>query len=153
MIDTNTVPAGQYAEESLRALGLWERLQPKLIFAENVRQALDYVARGEVDDGRDRAGDVGSLDYRGARLDVAPPARAHAVEQVEELEDDADVVPPMRTLAAQYPRYGYRTIRIFFERQGHVLGEALVPSGTGVGRLYQPGNDQLACFFVGGERR
>src|SRR5436309_11399864 len=35
---------------------------------------------------------------------------------------DADVVPPMRTLAAQYPRYGYRTIRIFLERQGHVLG-------------------------------
>ena len=46
-----TVPAGQYAEESLRALGLWERLQPKLVFAENVRQALDYVARGEVDAG------------------------------------------------------------------------------------------------------
>jgi molybdate transport system substrate-binding protein len=46
-----TVPAGQYAEESLRALGFWERLQPKLVFAENVRQALDYVARGEVDAG------------------------------------------------------------------------------------------------------
>jgi len=35
---------------------------------------------------------------------------------------DADVVPPMKTLAAQYPRYGYRTIRIFLERQGHALG-------------------------------
>jgi putative transposase len=35
---------------------------------------------------------------------------------------DAAVVPPMRTLAAQYPRYRYRTIRIFLERQGHVLG-------------------------------
>jgi putative transposase len=35
---------------------------------------------------------------------------------------DADVLPSMRTLAAQYPRYGYRTIRIFLERQGHVLG-------------------------------
>jgi molybdate transport system substrate-binding protein len=46
-----TVPVGQYAEESLRTLGLWERLQPKLIYAENVRQALDYVARGEVDAG------------------------------------------------------------------------------------------------------
>ena len=46
-----TVPAGQYAEESLRALGLWDRLQPKVVFAENVRQALDYVARGEVDAG------------------------------------------------------------------------------------------------------
>ena len=46
-----TVPVGQYAEESLRALGLWDRLQPKLVFSENVRQALDYVARGEVDAG------------------------------------------------------------------------------------------------------
>jgi len=46
-----TVPAGQYAEENLRALGLWDRVQPKLIFAENVRQALEYVARGEVDAG------------------------------------------------------------------------------------------------------
>ncbi len=46
-----TVPAGQYAEQSLRALGLWERLRPRLILAENVRQALEYVARGEVDAG------------------------------------------------------------------------------------------------------
>ena len=46
-----TVPAGQYAEESLRKLGLWDRLRPKLVFSENVRQALDYVARGEVDAG------------------------------------------------------------------------------------------------------
>ena len=46
-----TVPVGQYSEESLKALGLWERVQPKLVLAENVRQALDYVARGEVDAG------------------------------------------------------------------------------------------------------
>jgi len=35
---------------------------------------------------------------------------------------DAPVVGPLRTLAGQYPRYGYRTIRIFLERQGHALG-------------------------------
>jgi molybdate transport system substrate-binding protein len=46
-----TVPVGQYAEESLRALGLWDRLQPKLVFAENVRQVLEYVVRGEVEAG------------------------------------------------------------------------------------------------------
>jgi molybdate transport system substrate-binding protein len=46
-----TVPVGQYAEESLKTLGLWDRVQPKLIFSENVRQALDYVARGEVEAG------------------------------------------------------------------------------------------------------
>jgi len=46
-----TVPVGQYAEESLKAVGLWDQLQPKLVLAENVRQALDYVARGEVEAG------------------------------------------------------------------------------------------------------
>ena len=35
---------------------------------------------------------------------------------------DAPVLKPLRTLAGQYPRYGYRTIRIFLERQGHALG-------------------------------
>src|SRR4029453_11230624 len=33
-----TVPVGQYAEESLKSLGLWDRVQPKLALAENVRQ-------------------------------------------------------------------------------------------------------------------
>src|SRR5882672_2970664 len=46
-----TVPVGQYSEESLKTLGLWDRLQPKLVLAENVRQVLDYVARGEVEAG------------------------------------------------------------------------------------------------------
>ena len=46
-----TVPVGQYAEESLRALGLWDRVRAKVVFAENVRQVLDYVRRGEVDVG------------------------------------------------------------------------------------------------------
>jgi molybdate transport system substrate-binding protein len=46
-----TVPAGLYAQESLRAVGVWDRLGPKLVFGENVRQVLEYVARGEVDAG------------------------------------------------------------------------------------------------------
>jgi len=54
-----TVPAGQYAEESLRALGVWERLAPRLVLAENARQALEYVARGEVDAGVVYATDLG----------------------------------------------------------------------------------------------
>ena len=35
---------------------------------------------------------------------------------------DAPVLPALRTLAGQYPRYGYRTMRIFLERAGHTLG-------------------------------
>jgi molybdate transport system substrate-binding protein len=67
-----TVPVGQYTEESLRALGLWERLEPRLVFAENVRQALDYVARGEVDAGFVYATDV-SLRRDRVREAFRPP--------------------------------------------------------------------------------
>src|SRR4249920_2014160 len=35
---------------------------------------------------------------------------------------DAPVIDAMRALSAQYPRYGYRRIRIFLQRQGHTLG-------------------------------
>ena len=44
-----SVPAGRYAEEVLKHLNLWGVVKDKLIFAEHVRQALDYVARNEVD--------------------------------------------------------------------------------------------------------
>jgi len=46
-----TVPAGRYARGVLEASGAWQALQPKLVLAQNVRQVLDYVARGEVDAG------------------------------------------------------------------------------------------------------
>ena len=41
------VPAGIYAEASLRALGVWDRVKDQLAPAENVRAALAYVAQGE----------------------------------------------------------------------------------------------------------
>jgi molybdate transport system substrate-binding protein len=46
-----TVPAGRYAEQALRHFNLWDTIREKLVFAENVRQVLDYVARDEVDAG------------------------------------------------------------------------------------------------------
>ena len=36
-------------------------------------------------------------------------------------ERDAPVLDAMRTLAGQYPRFGYRKIQVYLERQGHVM--------------------------------
>ena len=44
-----TVPAGRYAEEVFTYYKIRDAIKDKLILTENVRQALDYVARGEVD--------------------------------------------------------------------------------------------------------
>ena len=53
-----SVPAGQYAEESLRSLALWDAVRAKLVYGENVRQVLEYVARGEVEAGMVYATDL-----------------------------------------------------------------------------------------------
>lgn len=66
-----TVPAGQYAERLLTNMNLWQTLQPKLILAEDVRQVIDYVARGEVD-----AGIVYVTDARSAQSKVTEAAQA-----------------------------------------------------------------------------
>jgi molybdate transport system substrate-binding protein len=46
-----TVPVGRYAKQALDAAGLWAAVQPRLVFGQNARQVLDYVARGEADAG------------------------------------------------------------------------------------------------------
>jgi molybdate transport system substrate-binding protein len=45
--ETDSVPAGRYARQSLTALGLWPTVANRLAPAENVRAALAFVARGE----------------------------------------------------------------------------------------------------------
>ncbi len=52
------VPARIYAEESLRAASLWDTLKSRFIFGANVRQVVDYVARGESAYGLVYASDV-----------------------------------------------------------------------------------------------
>jgi molybdate transport system substrate-binding protein len=47
----NSVPAGRYSKHALQAAQLWPAIAAKAITTQNVRQALDYVARGEVDAG------------------------------------------------------------------------------------------------------
>ena len=46
-----SVPVGRYSQTALEAAKLWTPIQPKAINTQNVRQSLDYVARGEVDAG------------------------------------------------------------------------------------------------------
>jgi len=53
-----TVPAGQYAQQALKSMALWDRLESRLVPGENVRQVLDYVAREEVEAGIVYASDV-----------------------------------------------------------------------------------------------
>jgi molybdate transport system substrate-binding protein len=70
----DSVPAGRYAKGALEHAGLYEALTPKFVLAESVRQALDYVARGEV-----QAGFVYATDaaLRADKVKVAAEVAGH----------------------------------------------------------------------------
>jgi molybdate transport system substrate-binding protein len=59
-----TVPAGRYARQALISAGLWDLLQDRLIYAENVRQVVEYVARGDADAGLVYLTDAGLFEGR-----------------------------------------------------------------------------------------
>lgn len=69
------VPAGRYAKQVLDQAGLWAALEPRLVFADNVRQVLDYVSRGEVEAGFVYRTDA---ELMKDRVRVASTASGHA---------------------------------------------------------------------------
>jgi molybdate transport system substrate-binding protein len=44
-------PYGIAAKQALQSMGLWEQVQPKLVYGENVRQALQFVQTGDAEVG------------------------------------------------------------------------------------------------------
>lgn len=67
-----SVPVGRYTKSVLEQAGLWSVVEPKMIGAQSVRQALDYVARGEVDAGFVYATDAAIMPDKVRVLFIAP---------------------------------------------------------------------------------
>jgi molybdate transport system substrate-binding protein len=44
-------PYGRAAEQALRRLGLWDAVRPKLVYGENIRQALQFIQAGGAEAG------------------------------------------------------------------------------------------------------
>lgn len=70
-----SVPAGEYALEALRSLGIAEAVAKKAVYAQNVRQVLAYVESGNVDAGIVYATDAAAS--RGVRVVAAAPPGTH----------------------------------------------------------------------------
>ncbi len=90
MADPKTAPAGVYAQRYLENLGVWHKLQPRLAFSSNVRQALLLIERGGLQ-GFVYGSDVtknslvktiftvpdelsGAILYKAAKIKGAPPS-------------------------------------------------------------------------------
>lgn len=70
-----SVPAGRYAKEALVSLGLWEKIQLKLVLAKDVRQVLTYVETSNVDAGLVYSSDT--VIGKGIRIVATAPAGSH----------------------------------------------------------------------------
>lgn len=114
-----TVPAGQYAAESLKKMNLTDALQTKLIFAENVRQVLDYVRRGETDAGvvyqtdaltaKDGVKVVATADEQSHAPILYPLAIIKDSRQAEAAREFADFVMSAQGQAI-LQKYGFRSV-------------------------------------------
>lgn len=70
-----SVPVGRYTQSVLEAAGLWSAVAAKRVGAQHVRQALDYVARGEVDAGFVYATDAALMPDKVRVAFAVPTAR------------------------------------------------------------------------------
>lgn len=103
-----SVPAGAYAQNALQKQQLFHVLKPKLIYTQNVRQALDYVARGEVD---------AAFVYRTDAL-----FRSSAVQIVAEIPTDAAIVYPIAlTRNGKSPASAKRFVDYVLSAQGQAI--------------------------------
>lgn len=66
-----TVPAGKYARETLKSLGLWDKLEKRMLYAKDVRTVLAYVDSGNVDAGLVYRSDTAAMKS-GTLVAVAP---------------------------------------------------------------------------------
>jgi molybdate transport system substrate-binding protein len=107
-----SVPVGRYAKDVLEAAKLWGAIEPKTIGANSVRQALDYVARAEVDAGFVYATDAALMASKvkvafsvptaqSIRYPVAPLTGAPNADAATKFVDFL-FTPPAQSVLAKY---------------------------------------------------
>lgn len=70
--DPESVPAGQYAQESLENLGLWDTVLAKASLGTNVTEELNWVAEGSADAGIVYATDAAQMPDKVSVIATAP---------------------------------------------------------------------------------
>ena len=61
-LGNSDVPVGQYSQEILEKLGIWEQMQDKISFGSNVKEVLSQVEEGSVDCGMVYATDAATAE-------------------------------------------------------------------------------------------
>lgn len=78
-----TAPYGRAAEQTLRSLGLWERIKPRLVYGENIAQTFQFVSSQNAELGFVAHSQVMSSNIRqvGSRWDVPPTLHDPVIQE------------------------------------------------------------------------
>lgn len=114
-----SVPAGKYAQEALTSLTLWDKLQPRLILAKDVRQVLTYVETGNVDAGLVYRSDA--LMGKDVKVVAVAPAGSHkpivyplAVVKATKHQQEAEAFAAFLSgdeAAQVFAKYGFKPLK------------------------------------------
>lgn len=114
-----TVPAGSYAKEVLTNLNLWDKLQPKIVLAKDVRQVLTYVETGNVEAGLVYRSDA--VSGREVKIVAAAPAGSHkpivypmaVIKNTgnKNASEEFAAFLSGREAATVFEKYGFKTIK------------------------------------------
>ena len=113
-----SVPAGQYAQDTLTSLKLWDPLQPKFVMAKDVTSVLNYVETGNAD-----AGFVYQTDAQGStrvRIVTVLPTSSHKpivypaaiISATKNKQATEDFLSYLKSPNAQqvFAKYGFTTL-------------------------------------------
>lgn len=101
----NTVPAGKYAQQFLQKSHLYHSLNGKFIYTQNVRQALDYVVRGEV----------------GAGFVYQTDARLKPVQLISYLDTEPIIYPISVSQKSLHPASASRFVQYVLSSEGQSI--------------------------------
>lgn len=131
--DPASVPAGEYGQQVLRSLGLWERVEPRLVLAKDVRQVLTYVESGNAD-----AGIVYASDAQGSK--------GVRVVATAEVGRHAPIVYPVAVMAGtREPALARAFVAFLSSREADSVFRkfGFLPGGTSGGPLALNGEQPL----------
>lgn len=108
----SSVPVGRYTKGVLEKAGIWTQVEARMIGAQSARQALDYVARGEVDAGFVYATDAALMPSK-VRVALAVPTAVPVLYPIAPVAASANgalarqfvdfvAAPPAQAVFAKY---------------------------------------------------
>ncbi len=123
--EPQSVPAGKYGQEVLSSLGIYEAVEPKIVFAKNVSQIVNYVATGNVDAGIVYQTDTNTSDA--VKIVANAPEKFHTpvVYPVALIKDSKNIEAAKQLeeflftpeVKAVFEKYGFITLKERIELQ------------------------------------